>query len=347
MNQDIHYSSQRNSRDLLIRFSAAAGILLIAGILFVSDHGMIPNAGIGNDSQQVAAANGTTTVPDQSEEVHAGDPFKTLNLKAQSAYVYDIAEDEMLFAKDPNARLPLASITKLMTALVASEEIPPSATITISAEDISMDGDTGLLVGEKWRLSDLIDYTLITSSNDGASALATGAGSQGQVAYDMSREAAKENFINHMNQTAQELGLRHTYFLNETGLDVSTSTSGAYGTAREVGELMQYLVETHPSLVERTRDVEFRITSLQGVSHAATNTNINADRLSGLIASKTGYTDLAGGNLVVAFDVGIGHPVVAVVLGSTYEGRFSDMRRIVEATKQAHTQERISKQRAE
>jgi len=52
----------------------------------------------------------------------------------------------------------------------------------------------------------------------------------------------------------------------------------------------------------------------------------------GIIMGKTGYTDLAGGNLAVVFDAGVGHPVVAVVMGSTQDGRFSDMKQLVSAS---------------
>jgi D-alanyl-D-alanine carboxypeptidase len=67
--------------------------------------------------------------------------------------------------------------------------------------------------------------------------------------------------------------------------------------------------------------------------HIFPNTNEALEHLPGLIASKTGYTDLAGGNLAIVFDKGIGHHFVAVVLGSSRQGRFSDMRALMEAVR--------------
>lgn len=337
-------SSQQTSSVLYTRnpvapYAAAIGIFLILGGLIASDKGLWEVPGNDMASQNIASASGTSTVNISSETIQEGDPFAQLTLEAEAAYVLDATQDTVLFAKNADKRLPLASLVKLMTVLVAANGAPDSTTITVGADDVAMDGDTGLLVGEKWRLSNLADYTLITSSNDGASALAATIGSQGQVAYDMSRDEAKKRFVARMNQTAQDLGLTRMSFSNATGLDTSTTTSGAYGTAQEVGELMRYLITERPSLVERTSDVRFRMESRSGASHIATNTNVSADELSGLIASKTGYTDLAGGNLVVAFDVGIGRPVVAVVLGSSYEGRFADMRSLVDATRRAVAQE--------
>ena len=69
--------------------------------------------------------------------------------------------------------------------------------------------------------------------------------------------------------------------------------------------------------------------------HTATNTNEVVGSIPGLIASKTGFTDLAGGNLVVAFDAGINRPVIISVLGATKDGRFTDMEMLVNASLRA------------
>jgi len=66
-----------------------------------------------------------------------------------------------------------------MTAIVALEMLPEETVVTIQKEDVAQEGDSGLLVGERWRLADLLRYILTTSSNDGASAVATVAGSGG------------------------------------------------------------------------------------------------------------------------------------------------------------------------
>ena len=81
------------------------------------------------------------------------------------------------------------------------------------------------------------------------------------------------------------------------------------------------------------------LTDENGNKASAFNTNEALGAIPGLIMGKTGYTDLAGGNLAVVFDVGLSHPVIAVVLGSTIDGRFTDMKQIVPAARKAVAQE--------
>jgi D-alanyl-D-alanine carboxypeptidase len=133
-----------------------------------------------------------------------------------------------------------------------------------------------------------------------------------------------------MNVEAKKIALPQSYFLNETGLDESVTESGGYGSADDVAKLVQYILKNHPDILESTKYSSISIKSLSG-AHIAKNTDILADKIPGLLASKTGYTALAGGNLVVAFDTSIGRPFIAVVLGSTESGRFTDMQKLVDA----------------
>ena len=95
---------------------------------------------------------------------------------------------------------------------------------------------------------------------------------------------------------------------------------------------MQYIYQTYPDLLEPTTEYSTAITSAQGYTHEAVNTNYYLSRIPGLIGSKTGYTDLAGGNLVVAFNAGLDRPVIVTVLGSTRHDRFTDVQKLVDAT---------------
>jgi D-alanyl-D-alanine carboxypeptidase len=72
--------------------------------------------------------------------------------------------------------------------------------------------------------------------------------------------------------------------------------------------------------------------SEDGFIHTAENTNKQVYSFPGLLGSKTGYTDYAGGNLAVVFDAGLNHPIAVVVLGSSLDGRFTDVRKLVDAT---------------
>ncbi|MCX6701686.1 MAG: hypothetical protein NTX96_00635 [Candidatus Zambryskibacteria bacterium] len=256
--------------------------------------------------------------------------FGEINLEAKSAYVFDIVKNEVIFKKNEFVQLPLASITKLMTALTAIELIPKNSRITIRKEFLQEEGDTGLLVGESWKLKDLLDFSLMVSSNDGARSVASviGAMSLKTDDYDLGRK----DFISKMNEKAQELGLKQTYFINESGLDDGV-LSGGYGSAIDVSKLVQYILINQPEILEATKYQTMDISSLDKI-HPAKNTNIEANQIPGLLASKTGYTDIAGGNLVVVFDSSIGRPIVVVVLGSTLGGRFQDVSKLVKASQE-------------
>lgn len=256
-------------------------------------------------------------------------PFDTLDLKAKAVYVYDVAEGKVLYKKNEFAQLPLASITKLMMALTATELLPKDSKITIKKEFLEEEGDTGLLANESWTLRDLLDFSLVASSNDGARSIASVVG-----AFDLQNDdfdLGRKDFITKMNLRAQELGLKQTYFINESGLDVG-SASGGYGSAIDVEKLMQYILQNKPDILEATKFQKVTVDSLSNLQHTAKNTNIDVGNIPGLLASKTGFTDSAGGNLAVAFDASIGHPIIVVVLGSTIEGRFQDVSSLVKAS---------------
>ncbi len=225
--------------------------------------------------------------------------------------------------------MPLASLTKLMTALTAMELLPENTRITINKEFLQDDGNSGLAVGESWSLKNLLDFSLVVSSNGGARSIASVVGATLDKTQDFS--LGRTDFIKQMNLEVKKIGLSQSYFLNESGLDQSSTENGGYGSADDVAKLVQYILTNKPNILEPTKYSNLSVTSLSE-THIAKNTDVLADTIPGLLASKTGYTDLAGGNLVVAFDASIGHPFIAVVLGSTQSGRFSDMQTLVDAT---------------
>ena len=257
--------------------------------------------------------------------------FTHLKLEAKAVYIYDLNSKKVIFEKNAEQPLALASLTKVMTANTVLDLTSPSTKVTIekSLSSSSDDIDKGLLVNEKWSVKNLLDYTLTMSSNEGAIELAAAAGSL-QTGGDPS--TGRKSFISEMNAKAQEIGLNHSIFYNESGLDQNQMQSGAYGSAHDVARLFSYTLLNHPNLLEATTYSAFRTSSLDNFSHIVLNTNSVIDKIPGLIASKTGFTDLAGGNLMVAYDAGVAHPIIIVVLGSSYQGRFTDMVALVNAT---------------
>lgn len=253
--------------------------------------------------------------------------FPSVDIEATAAYVYDVREGKALFQKNAALQLPLASLTKVMTAYTASRLVPDHVLVRITPEDIRVEGDSGLFVGEEWDVSDLIDFSLVVSSNDGARALASVGGAM--LATTSSDPVA--DFVREMNANAHRLGMRSTYFLNPSGLDESPELSGGYGSAKDVATLFAKVLESDPRIFEATRFESLQISS-RLAAHAANNTNKAVAAIPNVIGSKTGFTDLSGGNLAVAFDAGLGRPIVIALLNSSREGRFSDMVGLVYAT---------------
>jgi len=272
-----------------------------------------------------------TQVVDSSVPVaQTNTAFNETKIEADSAFVWDVANQKILFNKNGDDVRPLASVTKLMTALVAYELLDPKDRVTISMRSLKAEGDSGLSDGESFSMQDLADLTLISSSNDGATALSARAGN---IIVD--GDNPEGVFVTAMNIKAEELGLTKTYFENSTGLDISTEKAGAYGSARDMAFLMEHIISHVPNAVALTALDITRINNLNGEYHTAKNTNEIVDDIDGLIASKTGYTELAGGNLVIAFNAGLNRPIIIVVLGSSYEGRFTDMQSLIEEARVA------------
>ena len=261
--------------------------------------------------------------------VSRAETFENITLEAESAFVWDVKNQKVLFNKNADATQPLASITKLMTALVTSELLGKDDTVPITLDALKADGDSGLTDGETFTVENLTDIVLIESSNDGATALAA------QGGKTIEKEDGQYAFVAAMNVRAKELGLTKTTYKNSTGLDVSETEAGAVGSARDVAKLMDYLITRAPHVVMSTKEEVATIPNQDGEYHSATNTNELVGITPGLIASKTGYTSLSGGNLVVAVNAGLNRPIVVVVLGSSYEGRFRDTKKLVDRTLQS------------
>ncbi len=239
-------------------------------------------------------------------------------LIAKAAILYDPANGRVLFEKNSDAQLPLASLTKLMTAQVALAHNPENAQVVVTKEDVDTDGDGGLHAGDILSLSGLIKLGIVASSNDAMAAVAGSIGPQ---------------YLEAMNIYAKKQGLSKTYFANPTGLDVDAATAGAYGSARDIAHLTASFFKAYPKYFEYTTKSSVFVKDGDRVL-SSLSTSLPLHDIPGLIGAKTGYTDLAGGNLSVVFDVEIGHPLVAVVLGSTESGRFTDIKTIISIVRQ-------------
>lgn len=249
------------------------------------------------------------------------DTYKDVVLTAKAAIVFDLSNGQVLYGKNAEAQLPLASLTKLLTVYAAVDTFADNATITISETALAQEGDTGLIAGDRFSLKELARFALVASSNDAAAAISEAA--ENKHAYSGATLLAS---------AATAAGLTQTYAVNGTGLDESLTVSGGYGSAHDIAVLSGGLLAKAPDIVEATTHSSVTVTSLDGRTLTQKNTNQEVPTVPGALLSKTGYTDLAGGNLAVVFDAAINHPIAIVVLGSTREGRFTDVDRLLDAT---------------
>lgn len=325
--QEIDYTGRSNTLVITLVISAilAMTLVVMVGYFYV----------VSPERETLALGNPAAVGEVGHPEDFARDTsaFEGLILAGRSAVVFDVVHGTHIYAHNADEQQPLASLTKLMTALVAYETLAQEQKVQVSTSALEADGDSGLRQDEAWTLNELLDFTLVTSSNDGAQAIAAVAGAQLDSTSEL-ESFQRLAFVQKMNERARALGLTNMYFVNASGLDLGTTASGSYGTAHEVAKLLAHIITHHPDLLASTRDLSDSYQSLDGIVHEARNTNVRVGNIPGLIASKTGFTDLAGGNLAVAFDVSVDHPVVVVVLGSTFEERFVDTERLVEATRE-------------
>lgn len=287
----------------------AASLLGLLGILFLVP---ISRSSLPKSRDLPASLASATTPVDN----RVSEPPR---IRAASALVYDITEDAILFEKNPHASHGIASITKIMTAVVALTHAGPDEIVTISEEAVRMEGAQGnLFIREQMPLRKLISLMMMLSSNDAAAAIAEHAGRIEGVA---SFEESQTTFTRLMNEKARLLGLsRSTYFRNPTGLDLN-ETAGMVSntsTAADLARLITITLQEFPSIwsfEEKNRD-------------AFTHSILREE--AGVIGGKTGFTDSSGGSLVTIAQVPLGKLVVIIVLSSTYEGRFEDTRLLLQ-----------------
>jgi D-alanyl-D-alanine carboxypeptidase (penicillin-binding protein 5/6) len=210
----------------------------------------------------------------------------------------------VLWAEDADRRVPIASVTKLMTALVALERSSPDTLVTVAPRaSIVGESTVYLVTGEQLPLRDLLAAALIQSANDAAYAIAAHVGG-GDV----------DRFVDLMNEKARELGMTNTHFVRPDGLDVA----GHYSSARDVLTLARAAMRK--PLIRRL--VRQRSFELSGGRRVATWNDL-LGVYPGTLGVKTGHTDAAGWSQVAAARRS-GVTIYTVVLGSPSRGRRND-----------------------
>lgn len=240
-------------------------------------------------------------------------------LIAKAVSIYDITENKKLYSKNDQEILPIASIAKIMTVVEGLKGRSPDEVIYVSADAVKQAGDFGILANEKWKIGELAKATLVVSANDGAYAFSE----------------LEENFLENINSKVRRLGAANTIFANPTGLDIYAQNKkdiigvGVVATAEDVNAMAAFGLKAYPEIFGATTLPEINVKSESGFDHKYKNTNILIGKIPNLLFSKTGFTETAGGSLVIIFKDKNGHDIAVTVLGSTYDGRFSDMEKIV------------------
>ena len=235
-------------------------------------------------------------------------------IEARAAIVTDARSGRILFAQNADKRLPIASITKLMTALVVLERLDLEATYSVSAEDLNLDGlGADFAKGEQLSGHDLLATMLIKSSNDAASVFASTA--QG-LGIDL---------VALMNQKAQQLGMLDTKFNDPAGLDDGST----YSTAQDLVKLLTATRKNTDITQTLTR------TSADIAGRHLENTNKLLGKIPGIVIGKTGNTTGALGTMALMSGAGNGEEIIVIVLGS--KDRFGDAEMLVKWTEKAYT----------
>ncbi len=232
------------------------------------------------------------------------------SLAAGSAIVLDVASGQILFEQASGAVIAPASLTKIMTALVALEHADPAKRIAIVPGDLVGEASMGLRAGESLSLETLLYGLLLPSGNDAATAIARGVGAR---PGDASGAAGIARFVGWMNERAAGLGLSATQYVNSHGLDADGHRSSAADLARLTG-----IAWTNPTFARI-----FGTASYTGEGHSMRHGNRLIGQYDGVVGGKVGLTDGCGFCLVTAAEHA-GHRLVVVVLRDTRDGAFAD-----------------------
>ena len=205
------------------------------------------------------------------------------SIKASALYLVDMKSGRVLLEKDATRRLPPASLTKVMTALVALESASPQQVVQVDRRALLSRSSLKLHAGEQFLLRDLLTAMLVTSANDACQAVALHVGGEA------------DRFVTMMNERARALGLENTHFANACGFDAP----GHYSTAADLARLTEQALQV-PAFSMMVRTVTRDIATVDGTRHVplhSTNELLLDPDVTGV---KTGYTSKAGRCLIAS-----------------------------------------------
>ena len=239
------------------------------------------------------------------------DPKKKLNISAGAYIVGDLDTGQIILKKDENKQYSIASVSKLMTALLSKENYQPTDLATVSARALDTYGQNGgFKVNEKLKISDLYYPLLLQSSNDAAEVLA--------------EQGGPVDFIAKMNSKAKALGMTDTIYRDPSGLSPYNAS-----TASDLFKLVSDLYKNHKDILDTTKTPSYKITGHYWQS------NNQFLRQTGYLGGKSGYTDLAKETVVSLFNAKLSDSAprnVAIILLQSSD-RFKDATRVLQHLK--------------
>ncbi len=233
----------------------------------------------------------------------AVNPQPALAIHGQAAYLVDLDTRQVMWARDPETSRAPASLTKLITAMVAVDDAGSLDRIVLVGKEVTtvVPSVMGLTPGEHVTVRELLDGLFLDSGNDAAEALASGI-------------VPRDRFIRQMNQKAKSIGLSSSHFVNPSGLDAP----GHGMSAHDLAHAAAYLGRYYPALaaIANTKDVAIPATA-QHKAFYPHNLNPMLWSYPGATGLKTGLTDAAGGCVIATATRGNRH-LIAVVLNATH-----------------------------
>jgi serine-type D-Ala-D-Ala carboxypeptidase (penicillin-binding protein 5/6) len=300
---------RRRGRDRFIVVATIA--LLVAGGVTSGVVLASRSAGVILTAQHTSADTNKQAVPPPANFDHfdfsnlwlALSPQPSLPIHGQAAYLVDLDTRQVMWARDPETSRAPASLTKLITAMVAVDDagsLDRSVIVTKDATTTVVPSFMGISPGESLTVGQLLDGLFLDSGNDAAEALARGI-------------VPRDRFIRQMNQKAKSIGLTASHFVNPSGLDAP----GHGMSAHDLAHVAAYLDQYYPELanIAATKDVAIAATS-QHKAFYPHNLNPMLWSYAGATGLKTGLTGDAGG-CIVATATRDGRHLVAVVLNAT------------------------------
>ena len=234
-------------------------------------------------------------------------------LNARIALIYDRASGRIIYEKNGNKQTPMASTTKILTAIVTLENADLKETVTIESKAAGIGGSRlGLKKNDKITVNDLLYGLMLRSGNDAAVALAIHVG--GSI----------EGFADMMNKKAEELGLTNSHFVVPHGLD----NEGHYTTAYELAKMADYALNI-PKFKEIVSNKSATI-YINGYPKAINNTNKLLGSVSGVYGVKTGFTNGAGRCLVSSCKRGELDIITVIIGADTNNQRTADTKELIE-----------------